>query len=109
MQVALDALRAEHFRDKVGQIFMLEGVNGQLPLKLMDVQVGDMPMSIDSTRLPFGLTFRAEIKVNIRQHELFNLRHPVLGLIEGVFIGPIIAPPKPEWGRGGVYWHAGFN
>jgi hypothetical protein len=107
MSFDLSTLRGEHFLDKKGDEFLIEGVNGSLPLTLVDVAIAAKPVVSSAIRPPFSLLFRCTIPVNIREHEIFNLRHATIGLMEGVFIGPVTIP-DPKWGEG-MYWEAIFG
>ena len=107
MSFDLSTLRGEHFDPLIGDEFQIEGVNGSLPLTLVEVITGDKPILRTGIRPPFSLLFRCVIPVNIRDHELFNLRHATLGLLENVFIGPVMMP-DPKWGEG-MYWEAIFT
>lgn len=99
--------RGEHFKPYVGDEFHIEGVNGSLPITLVEVTIQDAPILPNGLRPPFSLLFRCQIPVNIREHELFNIRHAKLGLLENIFIGPIMMP-NPKWGEG-MYWAATFT
>jgi hypothetical protein len=107
MSFDLSTLRGEHFDLLIGDEFQIEGVNGSLPLTLVEVITGDKPILASSNRPAFSLLFRCVIQVNIRGHEIFNLRHAKLGLLENVYIGPIMMP-DPKWGEG-IYWEAIFS
>jgi hypothetical protein len=107
MSFDLSQLRGAHFSDKIGHQFTIEGVNGALPVELVEVREGEKPLMRSGIRPPFTLLFRCVIPVNIRSHEQFNIRHKTLGLLENIFIGPVLVP-DPEWGEG-MYWEAIFT
>lgn len=108
VSTGLHALRAEHFRDKIGQTFYLEGDKGALVIQLVEVWEGDEPLFRGTERRPFSLYFRGPPAVRTSGHIMLNLRHQKLGLIEGVFIGPVIGAPPPQWGEGQL-WSADFT
>lgn len=109
---SLHMLKADHFRDKVGHRFSLEGTHGAIAITLVDVWEGPMPLFSGTDRKPFRLTFLGPPGVTTDYHVMLNLRHPKLGLVEGVFIGPVTADLKLPESFGvtrGQYWCANFN
>lgn len=108
VSTSLHALRAETFRDKIGQLFYLEGPAGALAITLVEVWEGKEPLFRGTERRPFSLYFLGPPSVHARSHVMTNLRHPKLGLIEGIFIGPITGEPPPQFGRGQL-WSADFT
>ncbi|GHD44385.1 hypothetical protein GCM10017083_11740 [Thalassobaculum fulvum] len=108
VSTSLYALRAETFRDKVGQLFYLEGPEGALAITLVRVWEGKEPLFRGTERRPFSLFFLGPPSVRARAHVMTNLRHPRLGLIEGVFIGPVAGEPPPQFGQGQL-WSADFT
>ena len=105
---SLYALRAESFRDQIGKLFFLEGPEGALAITLVRVWEGEEPLFRGTERRPFSLFFLGPPSVQARNHVMTNLRHPKLGLIEGVFIGPVAGEPPPQFGQGQL-WSADFT
>lgn len=104
----LYALRADVFRDKLGQIFYVEGPNGAIAIRLVKVWEGKEPLFRGSERRPFTLSFLGPPAPPKAGHVQVNLRHHKLGLIEGIFLGPVIGAAPPEWGEGQL-WTADFT
>lgn len=105
---SLFALRAEHFRDQIGKLFHLETRSGAYPMTLIDVWEGAEPLFSGTERRPFTVRFLGPPAARGQGHAMTNLRHPKLGLIEGVFIGPVVGQVPPQFGRGQM-WAANFT
>lgn len=112
LPTSLYVLRADHFRGHVGEQFYLEGPFGAVRVTLVDVREGAAPLFAGTDRKPFDLTFRGPPGVYTDQHLQLNLRHPKLGLVEGIFIGPMVNDPLIGAGLGpnnGQLWSANFT
>lgn len=105
---SLFMLRGEMFRQRVGDTFWIEGPKGALPIKLVKVEEGAAPVFSGTDRCPFTLIFLGPVGVHTDHHLMLNLRHPKMGLIEGVFIGPCTGDIHPTWGQGQL-WSATFT
>ena len=108
LPTSLFELRASHFRPVIGDTFYLEGPKGALVLRLVDVHEGKEPLFSGTTRVPFTLDFMGPPGVYNDAHLMLNLRHPKLGLIEGVGIGPNLGTLDTRWGVGQL-WTVVFN
>lgn len=108
VSTSLYALRADSFSDKIGQLFFIEGPNGALAIQLVEVWEGKEPLFRGTERRPFSLYFMAPPAVHAGGHVRVNLRHPKLGLIEGIYIGPVVGATEPQWGEGQL-WSADFT
>lgn len=112
LPTSLYVLKAAHFQSHVGEKFYLEGPFGAVMITLIDVQEGSEPIFAGTDRKPFQLSFRGPPGVYTDHHMQLNLRHPKLGLVEGIFIGPALNDPLIGAGLGpnnGQMWCANFT
>jgi hypothetical protein len=105
---SLYMLRGEMFQRYVGDTFWIEGPKGALPIKLVQVEIGTAPLFHGTERRPFTLLFLGPPGVHNAHHLMLNLRHPKMGLIEGVSIGPCSGNVNPSWGHGQL-WSSTFT
>ena len=88
----LDKLTYDDFKDHRGQTFTLEGTGGQVEMRLLDVRLS--PYSgLPSQRQPFAILFAAPVNPPL-EGQMYNIRHPGRGLVEGMFISPVLPPPQ---------------
>ncbi|MCC5979251.1 MAG: hypothetical protein JJU21_14415 [Salinarimonas sp.] len=88
----LDKLTYDDFKDYRGKTFMLEGIGGQVEMRLLDVRRS--PYSgLPTQRQPFAILFVAPDKPALAG-KMYNIRHPGRGLVEGMFISPVLPPPQ---------------
>lgn len=88
----LDRLTYEDFENFRGKTFTLEGIGGQVEMQLLDVRRS--PYSgLPSQREPFAILFTAPATPGLA-NQMYNIRHPGRGLIEGIFITPVLPPPQ---------------
>lgn len=98
----LASLKLEQFQGREGERYRLEGPGGAIELLLVEVQHTKRALHVGATREPFVLLFRGPLERPLPQN-LYNLRDPRLGLIEGIFLGPVTAPASPRFGQGIFY------
>jgi len=86
----LDSLTYEDFENFRGKTFTLEGVGGRVEMQLLDVRRS--PHSgLPSKRHPFAILFAAPTTPELA-NQMYNIRHPGRGMIEGIFITPVLPP-----------------
>lgn len=88
----LDRLTYEDFKNYSGKTFTLEGMGGQVEMQLLDVRRSPYP-GLPNQRHPFAILFTAPAKPELG-NRMYNIRHPGRGMIEGIFITPIVPPPE---------------
>ncbi len=98
----LATLRVEQFKGREGELYALEGAGGRLELQLVEVKHAARPLHVGATREAFVLLFRGPPERAVPQN-LYNLRDPRLGLIEGIFVGPVAMAPDQRHGPGTFY------
>ncbi|SMF72562.1 hypothetical protein SAMN06265365_13036 [Tistlia consotensis] len=98
----LGNLKVEQFKGREGERFALEGAGGKLELLLVEVKHTRRPIHAGATREPFILLFRGPPERPVPQN-LYNLRDPRLGLIEGIFMVPVTMEQGGALGTGMFY------
>lgn len=90
----LATLTMESFHSLVGTVFQVSAEDApDIEFSLHRVEALNMAASSDSGRTPFSLVFVGPAEPAWDQG-CFNLRHPSLGLIEGMFLVPIAGDDK---------------
>ena len=90
-------MTCEDFTAHKGRTFELFGPGGRVEVKLLDARPSPYPSASPLRRKPFAILFVAP-KEPLLGMELYNIRHPVKGLMEGVFITPV-APAAQDMER----------
>ena len=103
----LERLTIEEFQPHVGERFVLEGAGGRVELMLVQAREAPAALHVDQMRKPFSLLFRGPGDRYL-QASMYNLRNDRMGLLEGVFICPVVAPPGGQLGQG-VFFEAVFS
>lgn len=88
----LDRLTYDDFKDHRGETFTLEGVGGRVEMRLLDVRLSPYPQ-MPTRRHAFAILFAAPTEPSLA-NQMYNIRHPSKGLMEGVFITPVAPPPQ---------------
>lgn len=88
----LDRLTYEDFKDHRGKTFVLEGVGGRVEMTLLDARLSPYPQ-MPARRRAFAILFVAPKDPSLA-NQMYNIRHPGKGLMEGVFITPVPPPPQ---------------
>lgn len=88
----LDKLTYDDFKDYRSKTFTLEGIGGQVEMRLLDVRLSPYP-GLPGQRQPFAILFVAPDKPAL-DGQMYNIRHPRRGLVEGMFITPVVPPPE---------------
>ena len=90
----LATLTIESFHCQVGTAFQVLAEDApDTEFSLHRVEALNMASSLDSGRAPFSLIFVGPAEPAWDQG-CFNLQHPALGLIEGMFLVPIAGDDK---------------
>lgn len=84
----LDRLTYEDFEKDVGKTFVLEGVGGRVEMQLISARLSPYP-AMPNMRRPFAILFVAP-PTPVLDNQMYNIRHPKKGLMEGVFITPVV-------------------
>jgi hypothetical protein len=87
--IVLDQLTCEDFTPHKGQTFELFGPGGRVEIKLLDARPSPHPSATLLRRKPFAILFVAPKEPSLGM-ELYNIKHPVKGLMEGIFITPVV-------------------
>jgi hypothetical protein len=85
----LDMLTCEDFAAHKGETFELFGPGGRVEIRLLDARPSPYPSATLLRRKPFAILFVAPREPSLGM-ELYNIKHPVKGLMEGVFITPVV-------------------
>ncbi len=93
----LDQLTCEDFAAHKGETFELFGPGGRVEIKLLDARPSPYAKGSLVARQPFAILFVAPPHPSLGM-ELYNIKHPVKGLLEGVFITPV-APSAQDMER----------
>lgn len=86
----LDQLTYEDFKDQKGKTFVLEGTGGRVEMTLLDARLSPYP-AMPARRRGFAILFVAPKDPSLA-NQMYNIRHPEKGLMEGVFITPVVPP-----------------
>jgi hypothetical protein len=90
----LETLTIESFHSQIGTAFQVLAEDApETELFLHRVEALNMAASSESGRAPFSLIFTGPAEPAWNQG-CFNLQHPSLGLIEGMFLVPIAGDDK---------------
>lgn len=84
----LDQLTYEDFQTAVNETFTLEGLGGSVEMTLISARLSPYP-GLPNRRRAFAILFVAPPSP-ILDNQMYNIRHPRKGLIEGVFITPVV-------------------
>lgn len=93
----LDLLTCEDFAAHKGKTFELFGPGGRVEIRLLDARPSPYAKGSLVARQPFAILFVAPSHPSLGM-ELYNIKHPVKGLMEGVFITPV-APALQDMER----------
>lgn len=84
----LDRLTYEDFETEIGKTFVLEGAGGRVEMTLLSARPSPYP-SLPGLRRAFAILFVAP-PTPLLDNQMYNIRHPRKGLMEGVFITPVV-------------------
>ncbi|MGJ3262653.1 MAG: DUF6916 family protein [Salinarimonas sp.] len=104
----LDQLTYEDFKDETGKTFVLEGTGGRVEMELIGARLSPYP-GLPARRRAFAILFITP-PTPILDNQMYNIRHPKKGLMEGVFITPVV-PAMQDVGKlnGKRVYEAVFN
>ncbi len=109
MTDVLDQLTIDDFKDQKGKIFELFGPGGRIEITLLDARPSPYPTPTLVRRHPFAILFVAPKQPSLAA-QVYNIRHPVRGIIEGVFLTPVVpAAQDMERARDVRFYEAVFN
>lgn len=104
----LDQLTYEDFKDDIGKRFVLEGVGGRVEMELISARLSPYP-ALPARRRGFAILF-VTAPTPALDNQMYNIRHPRKGLMEGVFITPVFpAAEDMERLNGRRVYEAVFN
>ncbi|WP_026872150.1 DUF6916 family protein [Inquilinus limosus] len=85
----LAELSFDDFKDHRGKTFVVEGPGGRVEATLMAVRLSPYGSPGLLRRHPFAILFTAPASPDLGS-QVYNIRHPSKGLMEGVFINPVV-------------------
>lgn len=105
----LAELSFDDFKDHRGQTFVVEGPGGRVEATLVAVRLSPYESSGLLRRHPFAILFTAPPTPDLGA-QVYNIRHPSKGVMEGVFINPVVpaAIDQPK-AQGVRFYEAVFN
>ena len=105
----LAELSFDDFKDHRGDTFVIEGPGGRLDITLVAARLSPYGSPGLLRRHPFAILFTAPPTPDLGA-QVYNIRHPAKGLMEGVFINPVVpAAADMEKAKGLRLYEAIFN
>lgn len=89
----LDQLSFDDFKDYRGKTFNLMGPGGTVEITLLDVRKSTHPKSSLVRRHAFAILFVAPATHPLGS-QMYNIIHPTRGVMEGMFINPVVPPAQ---------------
>lgn len=89
----LDQLTYDDFKDHCGKTFDLHGSGGRVAITLLDARLSPYLRTSLVRRHPFAILFAAPREPALGS-ALYTIAHPERGLLEGVFLSPVLPPPE---------------
>ena len=85
----LAELSFDDFKDHTGRTFVVEGPGGRVEATLVAVRLSPYGSPGLLRRHPFAILFTAPPTPDLGA-QVYNIRHPSRGLLEGVLISPVV-------------------
>ncbi|MDR6293402.1 MULTISPECIES: DUF6916 family protein [Inquilinus] len=85
----LAELSFDDFKDHRGGTFVVEGTGGRVEATLVAARLSPYASPGLLRRHPFAILFTAPAASDLGP-QVYNIRHPEKGLMEGVFINPVV-------------------
>lgn len=105
----LDQLNYDDFKDYRGKAFDLHGSGGRVEITLLDARLSPYLRTSLVRRQPFAILFAAPREPALGS-TLYTIAHPGRGLIEGIFLSPVVPPEEDiERTRHLRFYEAVFN